>query len=150
MKRFRFENCAYFITTCTFNRVKIFSDPEYAQIVVDAIIYGQKQKWYQLLAYVVMPDHIHLIIVPASKDVSAIMKSIKGFSFREINLLNDTKGKLWQEGFHELTLDKIEFVLQKLKYIENNPVRSGLVKNSTDYQFSSAGKYDELDLSSLY
>ena len=150
MKRFRLENGAYFITTCTFNRVKIFSNPDYAQIIADAIIYGKRQNWYQLLAYVVMPDHIHLIIIHGSRNVSAIMKSIKGYSSRKINLLNDTKGKLWQEGYHELILDKVEFVYQKLKYIENNPVRSGLVENSTDYPFSSAGKYEEFDLSSLY
>ena len=130
--------------------MKIFANQQYAQIVADAIIYGNRQRWYNLLAYVVMPDHIHLVIIPGTKTVSGIMKSIKGFSSRKINLLNNTKGKLWQEGYHETTIDKVKFVYQKLRYIEENPVRAGLVKDPSDYLFSSAGKHEELALSSLY
>jgi putative transposase len=150
MKHFRFENCAYFITTNTFKRGKIFIDHRYAQIVEKAVLFGSRQNWYQLIGYVVMPDHLYLILIPERKNIPGIMKTIKGFTARKINLLRKVNRHVWQERYHDLAIDKIAIVRQKLRYIEENPVRAGLVENATDYQFSSAGKYAELELSSLY
>ena len=48
-------------------------------------MFGRRQKWYYLLSFVIMPDHMHLIIIPRKKNISECMKSIKGFSARKIN-----------------------------------------------------------------
>jgi len=150
MKHLKIDCCAYFLTTCIYERKNTLANPQHAQVVLDAIIHGKTQKWYFLLGYVVMFDHFHLIVIPKNKTIPEIMKSIKGYSARMINQLIDHKGQIWQDGYYDVVLDNIKYVNQKLRYIEENPIRAGLVTKPVDYRFSSAGKYELLDLSVLY
>ena len=86
-------------TTVTFNREPIFKDSKAADIVLEAILFGKRQEWYYLLSFVIMPDHMHLIIIPRKKNISECMKSIKGFSARKINEGFSRRGSIWQMGF---------------------------------------------------
>ena len=149
LKHLYLEGLVYFITTCTNERKKIFSDAKYAQMVVDAIQFGRERNWFLLLGFVVMPDHIHIAVVPQQRKISDIVRGIKGFTARKINDLMNKKGKLWQKGYRDFVMDDIEAINQKLRYIEENPVRAGLVNDVKKYSFSSAGKYDRLDLKYL-
>src|SRR4030066_1516161 len=86
---------AYMVTTVTLHREPIFSDSKAADVLLEAILFGRKQKWYYLLSFVIMPDHMHLIIIPKEKNISGCMKSIKGFSARKINEVLGRQGILW-------------------------------------------------------
>jgi REP element-mobilizing transposase RayT len=132
-------------TTVTFNREPVFKDSKAANIVLEAILFGKRQKWYYLLSFVIMPDHIHLVLVPREKNISECMKSIKGFSSRQINELFNRKGSIWQAGFYDYILDSDEEVLSRIRYIEENPVRKGMVEYAEDYKYSSVGYRDETD-----
>ena len=114
--------------------------------MVDAVLYGRKNGWYLLMGYVVMPDHLHIALSPQKRKVPEIMRGLKGYSSRAINKLMGKQGNLWQQGYRDYVLDKKHAIYQKLKYIEENPVRAGLVINSTEYQFSSVGIHEQLDL----
>jgi len=149
LKHLDVENCVYFITSCIQERHRVFASATYAQIVMDSIVYGRENHWYYLLGFVVMPSHIHLAIVPTDRKVPDIIKGIKGFTSREINKLRDIKGKLWQDGYRDFAMDNRKAIIQKLLYIEENPVRAFLVVKPEDYPFSSAGRRDLLDLSYL-
>ena len=94
-------------------------------------------------------DHIHIAVVPQGRKIPEIVKGIKGCTARKINDLMNRKGKLWQKGYRDFVMDNIEAINQKLRYIEENPVRAGLAKDVKNYPFSSAGKYDQLDLEYL-
>lgn len=150
LKHLDIEKYVCFITTCTHKRAKVFSDSRYAQLVMDTILFGKEHGWYKLLSFVIMPDHIHLVIVPENKKVPAIMQGIKGFTSKKINDIKNAKGKLWQDGYHDFAMDNPKAIYQKLRYIEENPVRAGLANKAFDYPYSSAGKYDDLDLSYLF
>jgi putative transposase len=143
------EGCAYFITACTEEKLKVFLDESFARVVMDSFFFGKNDLWYYLLGFVVMPDHFHLAIIPRSRKIPSIMHGLKGYTARRINAMMNSKGKLWQSGYYDIVLDDIEKINQKLIYIEANPVRLGLVLNATDYKFSSAGKYELLDLACL-
>ena len=71
------------------------------------------------------------------------MKSIKGYSARQINKVFIRKDSIWQSGFYDFILDSEEKVLSRMKYIEDNPVRKGLVTHSEDYKYSSIKYRDE-------
>ena len=90
-------------------------DSKFADIVLEAILFGKRQHWYYLLSFVIMPDHMHLIIIPEDKAISGYMKSIKGFSSRQINEVFGRKGSIWQNGFYDYILDSEEKVLSKNK-----------------------------------
>lgn len=132
-------------TSNAVNRELIFADNKAADILLEAILFGRRQHWYYLLSFVIMPDHMHFIIIPKDKNISGSMKSIKGFSSRKINEVLGRKGTLWQSGFYDYMLDNDEKVLSRIKYIEENPLRKGLVTTPEDYIYSSAKYRDETD-----
>ena len=109
-------------------------------MVVDAIHYRERElKHYELHAYVVMANHVHLLITPRI-EVSRIMQSLKRFTARDGNrILGHTGQPFWQdESYDRLVRDKTEF--QRIaRYIEMNPVKAGLAANPCDFQWSSAG-----------
>jgi REP element-mobilizing transposase RayT len=117
--------------------------PELAAIVVEAIRYRQQDlKHYQLHAYVVMANHVHLLITP-HVEVSRLMQSLKRFTAREGNrMLGQTGQPFWQdESYDRLVRDDTEFQ-RIVRYIEMNPVKAGLVAMPEDFSWSSAGPID--------
>jgi len=138
------------VTTVTHNRVPIFKEPKAADIVLESVLFGRRLQWYYLLSFVIMPDHMHLIIIPRDKNISECLKSIKGFSARRLNSILDRKGSIWQTGFYDYVLDGEEKVLSKMRYIEDNPVRKGLITRTGDYGYSSAKYRSETDFDKFF
>jgi REP element-mobilizing transposase RayT len=85
LKRLNLKYYPSFITTKTINNYPIFSNPGNAEIVISTLYFGRENNWFSLITFVVMPDHLHLIIVPVRKNISQAMHSIKSFSAQEIN-----------------------------------------------------------------
>ena len=84
LKHIYVKEYPYVATTVTANREPIFKEANTADILLGAILFGREQQWYYLLSFVIMPDHMHLIIIPRGKNISECMKSIKGFSARKV------------------------------------------------------------------
>jgi len=99
---------------------------------------GEVLKHYVLHAFVVMPNHVHLLITPAVP-LPRLTKSLKGFTVRRANALLGTMGiAFWQdESYDHVVRDRREFERIRL-YIENNPVRAALVHDASEYRWSSA------------
>jgi len=114
---------------------------EVARVVVDAIRYRDQQA-YQLHAFVVMPNHVHILITPL-EEVSKVMHSLKRFTAREANLLLGRTGQpFWQdESYDRLVRDDSEFE-RIAGYIERNPVTAGLATMLEAFLWSSARPID--------
>ena len=140
----------YMTTTATVNRKPIFKNENAANILLEAIWFGKRKDWYHLLSFVIMYDHIHLIIFPNRKNISQCMKSLKGYSARKINSTLGHRGAVWQSGFYDYILDSEEKILTRVLYIEENPVRKGLVESAEDYEYSSARFREEMDIDILF
>jgi len=145
IKHIHIKEYPYFVTTTT-GKVDLFSNSKFADNLLSCIYYGRRNGWYLLLSFVIMPDHLHIIVVPLKKNISEIMKSIKGYSARFINSGIQSKGSIWQKGFYDYVLDTEEKLLTKINYIEYNPVKKDLVLESTMYPYSSANKQNLTDL----
>jgi putative transposase len=118
---------------------------EIAQIVVASIHKGVDLGHYELGAYVVMANHVHLLIRPRIAP-HRVLKSLKGATAREANrLLGRTGEPFWQkESYDHWVRNHGEF--ERIRaYIETNPVKAGLVRNPQDYPWSSAGVETSLD-----
>jgi len=89
-------------------------------------------------AYCLMPNHVHLIMVPQQPDGlrCAIGEAHRRFT-RRINFREGWRGHLWQERFHSFVLDQ-SYLLAAARYIENNPVRARLCAHAEDWPWSSA------------
>jgi putative transposase len=150
LKHIFLKEYPYVATSVTINRDPIFEETKAADILLEAILFGKRQKWYYLLSFVIMPDHIHIIMIPRDKNISECMKSIKGFSARKINLVLSRTGSVWQNGFYDYILDSEEKLLTRMRYIEDNPMRKGLVMRSEDYEYSSIKYRKETDLAKFF
>ena len=111
--------------------------PELAEIV--------EQNWlhfdavhYRLIAWVVMPNHVHLLVEIWDRPLAAIVKSWKAYSARHINRHLDRSGSLWQEDYWDRRIRDEEHFRKALRYVEGNPARAGLVGDPGEWPFSSA------------
>jgi putative transposase len=119
--------------------------PDIARVVVDSIHKGVELGHYELSAYVVMANHVHLLVRPLVAP-DRLLKSLKGATARHANrLLARTGEPFWQkESYDHWVRNEIEF--QRIRrYVENNPVKAGLVRNPEDFPWSSAGVEMSLD-----
>ena len=120
-----------------------------AQLVIASIRYNAEQlQHYELHAFVVMANHVHLLVLPRVNP-SRFLQSVKGYTAREANrLLGRTGQPFWQaESYDHWVRDDGEW--ERIKaYVENNPVKAGLVANAEDYPWSSAAGKAEMNLGS--
>lgn len=92
----------------------------------------------EVWAYCLMPNHVHLILVPSHADgLRAALGEAHRRYTRRVNLREDWRGHLWQERFHSFPLDE-PHLAAAVRYVERNPVRAGLVKRPEDWVWSSA------------
>ncbi len=114
--------------------------PAIADMIVEAIQYNANiLGQYRLHAFVVMPNHVHLLATPTVA-LPRLTKSLKGITAKRANaMLVLTGSPFWQEeSYDHLVRHEREF--EKIRsYIEENPVRAGLVREAREYRWSSAG-----------
>lgn len=122
-------------------------DDKVAEIVVNSIRYHD-DKWFELLAYCIMPNHAHVVLTPLSKSEDAdysltqITHNIKRNSAKQANTVLGQSGIFWQhESYDHFARDEAE--LQRIiKYVLLNPVKAGLVEHWQDWKWS----YSKFDL----
>ena len=120
---------------------RLLAIPAIADVVAESIRYcAAVMHHYELHAFSVMPNHVHLLITP-NHPLPVILKSLKGFTARRANALLTRSGKtFWlAESFDHLVRDHREFEAIR-RYVEENPVRAMLVSLVEDYSWSSANK----------
>jgi putative transposase len=112
--------------------------PELAQLVVEALAQGREKGLYDLRAFAVMGNHVHILIRPL-QETSRVLQWLKGTTARDANLILARTGQpFWQrESYDHWVRDELE--LERIvAYIENNPVQAGLAANPSEYRWSSA------------
>lgn len=112
--------------------------PEIADLIVKTLHHRQRElKLYELLAWVVMANHVHVVIYPRAT-LARITKAIKGYTALEANRILDRTGQFWQhESFDHWIRDRYELE-RIIRYVERNPVKAGLVKREDEFRWSSA------------
>lgn len=152
-----------FVTTTVMNFENIFSINEsYYQTLLQSLKFVLHKYKADLLAYVFMPNHIHLIIhIDSIKNLSSLMRDFKKFTSTKIRqkLEEDNKQlilsklkcnaagkknqvfKLWMDRFDDVLIYTNKVMETKVLYIHNNPVKKGLVENPEDWKYSSYRNY---------
>jgi putative transposase len=152
------QQCIYYIT-CTVNQWNdVLTRKEYVDILLDSLRNCQKQKGLEILSWVVMTNHIHLIIstnkdklsdiisdfkkLTSSKIITAITENPKESRKSRLLLLlkKENKLKFWQDGCHPEEVTSLNSFNVKQDYIHSNPVRAGLVEKEEEYLYSSCGQ----------
>lgn len=140
------ETQFYFVTTNIKERSQIFTHPDTAQTVINSIYFLRAKGYLKLHAFVIMPDHLHLIIsIPSNKKLPQIMHSLKSFSSKQINKLTGRTGKVWQDGYYAYGIRGPKDMKVKIRYLLENPIRKGLTEDITAYSYSSGNGTFEVD-----
>jgi REP-associated tyrosine transposase len=116
-----------------------FRYEEKATLMLDTLLHYQEQNKYLLHEFVIMPDHLHLLMTPGtSLSLERAMQLVKGgFSYR---LGRKKFGLVWQESFTNHHIRDQQDFFRHAEYIRMNPVRARLVSRPELYRFSSAGQ----------
>jgi len=93
---------------------------------------------YRLLAWVVMPNHIHALIEVRQTPLAKILKGWKSYSAKEANQMLGSEGAFWQEDYFDRYIRDEDHFRRVVRYIENNPVKAGLVRMAAEWPWSSA------------
>lgn len=129
----------YAITKAVEGRRPILTIPSNASLILESLQFARKHDWIRLIAFCVMPDHYHLLVVlQLRKTLSQFMSSIGKFTALRMTKPEPSGGGIWQEGFHDHRCRDTADALDRLTYIENNPVRAGLVSSAEKWRYSSA------------
>ena len=162
--RIREDGSVYYITTNIYRRLRIFTSPSFIIPILDSLNFYRYQHQCKLFGYVIMPDHLHLLLSSIGKAqvISNFMRDFKRFTSGRISRQAELEGKedwtkifqesgersqrawkqVWQESFWEEMIYTERFMRQKLNYIHRNPVRAGMVSAPEDFPYSSYRNYE--------
>jgi len=124
---------AYFVSTQTEGRKPFFRHERWARLMV-SVLNHYEGNGYKLHAYVIMPDHLHLLISPLESVEKSVQLIKGGFSFRAKRELQ-WNGEIWQKGFTDHRVRDEEDWGRHLEYIRQNPVDARLVEDVVLYEF---------------
>jgi putative transposase len=163
----RDQHAIYFITFSVVEWVDVFSRSLYSNIIVESLTFCQRNKGLKIHGWCIMSNHLHLIVsTNPPNTLSDVLRDFKKFTSNQIlkaieenlsesrrnwmlwifkkagekNKRND-KYQFWQQENHPIECSTYEILQSKLKYLHENPIRAGLVRNEGDYIYSSGIDY---------
>ena len=136
--RYSQENGIYFITIVTRNRITWFKEFRFAQRMCRMMDGPESLRDAHALCWIVMPDHVHLLLQLKQSSLSKTLNQFKSRTARLMNREIGRSGPFWAEGFHDHALRREEDVRDLARYIIANPLRAGLSKRYGDYPFWNA------------
>ncbi|HQR99899.1 MULTISPECIES: transposase [unclassified Polaromonas] len=124
------------------NRQAIFSCPADYQTLLDLIEEHARKSGVAVHAYVLMSNHVHLLVTPEAAD--SLPSMMQAVGRRYVRYFNDRQGRsgtLWEGRYRSTPIQTETYLLACMAYIDLNPVRAGLVAEARDYPWSSHGHY---------
>jgi len=170
--KYKFNNPdgIYFVSFAVVGWLDVFTRQVYRDLFLESLVYCQKEKGLKIHAWIIMSNHIHLIISRSgTQKIEDIMRDLKKYSaFRILKEIKENSGEsrkdwmlylfskagqansnnkvyqFWRQDNHPVELDFHSNIFeQKLNYIHENPVEAGIVKKASDYLYSSAIDYED-------
>ena len=161
----RNQTLPHFITITVVDWIDVFSRKVYRDEVISSLDYCIKNKNMNLYGYVIMSNHIHMIVQSQEGKLSDLIRDFKKFTARVIlnkiqtepesrkewmlerfALATESRSRnktyqFWKYGNHPEEIYTNKFMWSKLDYIHLNPIRAGLVQKASHYMYSSASNY---------
>ena len=157
----------HYVTLQVVEWVDIFTRKIYRDILIENLFYCQQHKGMEIYGWVIMSNHIHLLIKSSNGELSNLLRDFKSYTSKkildEIENCNESRKEwmlkifktaafqhkrnseyqFWTHENHAEHIFSNKFMEQKLEYIHNNPVRAGIVTNPEEYIYSSAKDYSD-------
>ncbi len=115
-------------------------DERIAGQVEDALLHFDGVR-YRLLSWVIMPNHVHALIeTTPGFPLEAVVHSWKSFTAKQVNKILGRSGQVWEEDYFDRYIRDENHLSTVVDYIEQNPVKAGLVDTASDWRWSSASR----------
>jgi putative transposase len=136
----------YFVTFSTWQRRRLFIIEPHVRLFLKTLYGYHRQGRFELHTFVVMPEHVHLLLTPAPNlTLERAIQFIKGTYSHALGVEFGRKGGVWQRGYTDHRIrDAADFEAHR-NYIHDNPVKRGLVSAASDYRYCSAYPGFKLD-----
>jgi putative transposase len=136
----------YLITLTTSSRLRYFAVAEDAGALASQIPPFFSARHFEVVAYCIMPDHVHLVLEGRSDDADLretirVWKQVTSYEWKQ-----RTASPLWQPGFHDRVLREGDDARPIVRYVLYNPVRAGLVVTAADYPWSGSLRFTVAEL----
>ena len=126
----------YLITTVCHERDRRFLDGSTASAVTSKLQEHSLWEESQLLCWVLMPDHLHMLIeLGACRSLSALIQRVKCVTAHSANQAGGRSGSVWMPGFHDRALRAEDEMVGIARYVIENPIRAGLAKEIGEYPY---------------
>jgi putative DNA methylase len=112
-------------------------DPSIATLVEENLLHFDG-KFYRLFAWVIMPNHVHVLVEMGDVPLAHVLKAWKSYTSKEANRVLRRQGRFWEPEYFDRYIRDEEHFHKAVRYIENNPLKAGLVKEAKDWLWSSA------------
>jgi len=149
-RRFPSRSQPSFITANTHKWAKLFSAAKPCELLISIIYQIRGELQFMLLAFAIMPDHFHLVVLPPDNGPAKMMQLIKGRFARSYNLQAARDGPVWQSRYHERILTTEKATFSAIEYVHSNPVVARLSELPEKYQWSSAHERWQNDLGRFF
>jgi REP element-mobilizing transposase RayT len=164
----RNQEAAHFLTFQIVQWVDLFTRQVYRDIFIDSMKYCIENKGLEVYAYVIMSNHVHLLVRGVDGNLSAVIRDMKRhtskkfveaiideeesrrnwllmiFKYAANRNKKNSQFQVWTHENHAEEIYSNNFIEQKIEYIHANPVKAGIVENPEDYIYSSARNYADL------
>ena len=163
--KIRDQSLPHFVTATIVDWVDVFTRKNYRDFIVDCLDYCIKNKGMIIYGYVIMSNHIHMIVQSEQGELSDLLRDFKKFTAKTIlekiqtesesrrewmlerfrlateSHIRNKNFQFWQYGNHPEEIYTNKFMWSKLDYIHLNPIRAGIVSKASEYIYSSASNY---------
>ncbi len=159
LRHYDHDGRARFITFCTHHKLPILTNDRFRRIVRDCLAEIVSRFQLKLLAWVIMPEHVHVVVVPPEEiKLGPVIGEMKRLSARKIHRLLESRSShllsklrairngrerfvLWQRRCYDHNCRTVDAVRSRIDYCHKNPVMRGLVKHPEDWRWSSYRSY---------
>jgi putative transposase len=141
LKRYYGHDYLHFLTCSCYHRQLWLNDPRRRDLFLQILEEGRQRYLFVVVGYVVMPDHIHLLISePEIGTPSTVMQVLKQRFARQVPH-KVGQSHVWQRRFYDFNVWSERKRVEKLRYMHRNPVKDGLVADPEDWEWSSYRSY---------
>lgn len=135
------ESGIYHVIMRGINRQTIFEDEEDYEKFIRTILKYKETSGYEIYAYCLMSNHVHLLLKTGQEPLEQVMRRVCGSYVYWYNWKYQRIGNLFQDRFKSEAVENDSYLLQVQRYIHQNPLKAGLVKDIELYKWSSYNEY---------
>jgi putative transposase len=134
------------VTFCCYRLLPFLTEDRAKELLIKYLAESRNKYGYKLLGYVIMPEHVHLVLLPPDNmKLGLMIREIKSKMAREYFSLNmketSSKNVFWQKRCYDHNCRSAESAKEKINYCHNNPVKRGLAAEPGNYKWSSHNWY---------